>query len=121
MTEKEKAIQNYMKSLDISREEAEQLYLDDIEDYIGEEGEAMEAAAKKVQHREKAAAPRKNNKPKERKIDLEKKSLFDMVKNFLAGQTSISDVLTKTETEISFNYNDSHYTWKLTKHRPPKK
>ena len=48
MTEKEKQIQNYMKNLQISREEAEQLWEDDQEDFIGEEGEAMTEKAKAV-------------------------------------------------------------------------
>ena len=39
--EKEKQILQYMSSLEISREEAEQLYEDDLEDYIGEDGEEM--------------------------------------------------------------------------------
>ena len=38
---KEQQIENYMKSLQISRAEAEQLYEDDKEDFIGEEGEEM--------------------------------------------------------------------------------
>lgn len=36
-SEKEKAILDYMKKLDISREEAEQLFEDDENDFIGEE------------------------------------------------------------------------------------
>ena len=119
--DKEKTIQNYMKSLQISREEAEQLYLDDLNDFIGEEGEKMQASAKQFQHREKSDKPRQNTKPKERKIDADKKTLFDMVHQFLQKNKALKDITTKTETEITFSYKDSIYTWKLTKHRTKNK
>ena len=44
---KEETIKKYMTSLKISRAEAEQLFEDDAEDFIGEEGEEMTAKAKK--------------------------------------------------------------------------
>ena len=46
--DKEKQILSYMKSLKISREEAEQLWEDDQADYIGEEGEEMTKKAKEI-------------------------------------------------------------------------
>ena len=49
--DKEKIIKDYMKKLGISREEAEQLYEDDLEDFIGEEGEAMTEKAKAIKIR----------------------------------------------------------------------
>ena len=119
--DKEKTIQNYMKSLQISREEAEQLYLDDLNDFIGEEGEQMQAAAKQFRHQEKSDKPRQSTKPKERKIDADKKELFDMVHEFLQKDKVLKDITTKTETEITFSYKNSIYTWKLTKHRKNKK
>ena len=78
MTEKEKQIQNYMKNLQISREEAEQLWEDDQEDFIGEEGEAMTEKAKAVKRYEKGDKPRAKEK-KERKIDENKKYLLDFL------------------------------------------
>lgn len=120
--DKEKIIQNYMKNLDISREEAEQLFEDDANDFIGEDGEEMQKNAKKTQHREKSTATRKKI-IKERKIDPDKKHLFDMFRALAEGMElneKITDVTTKTETEISFTYNNAVYTWKLTKHRAPK-
>ena len=52
--DKEKQILSYMKSLKISREEAEQLWEDDQADYIGEEGEEMTKKAKEIKRYEKS-------------------------------------------------------------------
>jgi F0F1-type ATP synthase membrane subunit b/b' len=55
-----------------------------------------------------------------RKVDNEKGELLNQVKTLLEDLGA--EVLNmKTETEVEFLYNSSHYTFKLTKHRPPKK
>lgn len=111
-----------MEKLHISREEAEQLFEDDSHDFIGEDGEKMTANANANQHREKSGNKRQPT-IKKRKIDADKKHLFDMVKALLTGMElndKITDVIAKTETEINFKYNDACYTWKLTKHKNPK-
>ena len=72
--DKEKQILSYMKSLKISREEAEQLWEDDQADYIGEEGEEMTKKAKEIKRYEKSNET-KERKPKERKVDTEKLDL----------------------------------------------
>lgn len=114
---KEQQIENYMKSLKISREEAEQLWEDDQEDFIGEEGEEMTRKAKEVKRYEKGDKPRAKAK-KERKIDENKKYLLDIVHKALEPFVKITEI--KTETEIKFVHNDEEYTVKLTKHRPKK-
>lgn len=118
MSEKEKQILLYMKQLDISREEAEQLWEDDQEDYIGEEGEEMTKKAKEIKRYEKAEKPSKPRAKKERKIDENKKLILDKLHKTLEAFVKITNV--KTETEINFVYNDEKYTLKLTKHRPKK-
>jgi transcription antitermination factor NusG len=116
---REQQIEQYMKSLKISREEAEQLYEDDQADFIGEEGEEMTSKAKEIRRYEKADE-KKVRKPRERKVDEEKGRLLRNIKGLLEGLgADITSV--KTETEISFNFNGSQYSVKLTKHRPPKK
>ena len=120
---KEETIKRYMEHLNISYEEAVQLYEDDKNDFIGDEGEEMQTKAKQTQHREKADTPNKKRTSKERKIDPDKKYLFDMTYNFLSGlelNETIIGIAAKTETEITFTYKGAEYTWKLTKHRPPK-
>ena len=114
---KEQQIENYMKSLQISRAEAEQLYEDDKEDFIGEEGEEMTKKAKEVRRYEKADKP-KTKKTKERKIDETKGYLLNLIRETLAPLVNITEI--KTETEISFVYNDESYSLKLTKHRAKK-
>lgn len=114
---KEQEILNYMRSLQISREEAEQLWEDDQEDFIGEEGEEMTKKAKEVKRYEKADKPTSKSK-KERKIDENKKLILGRLHKTLETFVKITNV--KTETEISFVYNDEEYTLKLTKHRKGK-
>ena len=70
--DKEKIINDYMKKLGISREEAEQLYEDDLEDFIGEEGEAMTEKAKAIKIRGDGEEKKKKS-TKERKVDEAKK------------------------------------------------
>lgn len=114
---KEQEIQKNMKVLGISREEAEQLWEDDQNDFIGEEGEEMTRKAKEVKRYEKGDKPRAKAK-KERKVDENKKLILDKLHKALETFVKITNV--KTETEISFMYNDEEYTLKLTKHRPKK-
>ena len=114
---KEQQILNYMKSLQISRAEAEQLWEDDKEDFIGEEGEEMTQKAKQVKRYEQADKP-KEKKKKERKVDETKALILGKLHKTLETFVKITNV--KTETEISFVYNDEEYTLKLTKHRKGK-
>lgn len=114
---KEETIQKYMASLKISRAEAEQLFEDDAEDFIGEEGEEMTAKAKKNGTIEREV--KKKRPPRERKVDAEKGYILNCIKG-LVEQIGGVDTSVKTETELSFVYNDNKYTLKLTKHRPPK-
>ena len=115
--DKEKIIKDYMKKLGISREEAEQLYEDDLEDFIGEEGEAMTEKAKAIKIRGDGEEKKKKS-TKERKVDEAKKEILGRLHKSLDTFVKITNV--KTETEISFVYNDENYTLKLTKHRPKK-
>lgn len=117
MTEKEKEIQKFMNLFKISREEAEQLWEDDQNDFIGEEGEEMTKKAKEVKRYEKSDKPKAKAK-KERKVDEEKKYLLGILHKALEPLVEITNV--KTETEISFVHNDEKYTIKLTKHRKEK-
>ena len=114
---KEQQILHYMKSLQISRAEAEQLWEDDKEDFIGEEGEEMTQKAKQVKRYEQADKSKEKPK-KERKVDETKALILGKLHKTLETFVKITNV--KTETEISFVYNDEEYTLKLTKHRPKK-
>jgi hypothetical protein len=115
---KQEQIEKYMKSLGISKEEAEQLWEDDQEDFIGEEGEEMTKKAKEIKRYEKAEKPKGERKPKERQIDFPKQFLLKLCLNGL-GET-VQNPTVKTETEINFSYGGEDYTLKLTRHRKKK-
>lgn len=114
MTEKEKAIKNYMEKLNINREDAEQLWEDDQADYIGEEGEKMTENAKELRRYEKGKTSRKKM-TKERKVDTVKKHLFDLVINGIAEE--VEQIERHNEVSIAFVYNNENYSLKLTRHR----
>lgn len=118
MTEKEKQIENYMQKLGLSYEMALQLWEDDQEDFIGEEGEEMTKKAKEIKRYEKGETSKRKKSSKERKVDENKKYILDKLHKALEEFVTITNV--KTETEISFVHNDENYTLKLTKHRKGK-
>lgn len=121
--DKEKAIQNYMKSLGISREEAEQLWEDDQADYIGEDGEQMTEKAKEIRRYEQSAE-KKTRKPREKKIDQEKVAIVDFIYSEMLNSDYIDfkEITVKNEQkEITFRVGENEYSLTLTKHRPPKK
>ena len=116
-SEKEKAILDYMKKLDISREEAEQLFEDDENDFIGEDGEQMTEQAKKIGRHYEQKGERK--KPtRERKIDEDKFKHRECVQ--FGIEEIVQNLQIKTENECSFSYNGCEYSLKIIKHRPKK-
>ena len=101
----EKLIQEIMKDLECSREDAEEVA-------------KMEIKAKGLKRYEQAEKPRKKAE-RERKVDQDKKEIIDELVaciNKNIGQV----VEVKTETEIKMVYADNEYTVKLIKHRPKK-
>lgn len=122
---KDEIIKQYMESLQISIEEATQLWEDDQEDYIGEDGEEMTTKAKSIKRYEQSAEPRKERKPREIKKDEEKLSIVSELKNFLsdlAEKTTLENVqVINDQKEITFQIGANEYSVTLTKHRPPKK
>ena len=116
--EKEKSILNYMQTLSLTREEAEQLWNDDNSDELLPEQQELEEKAKKNLKRQYEINPDKVRKKveKERKINLTKKMLLENFAETLEC-LNITDYTTFTETEIDFKYNDKTYTLKLTEHK----
>ena len=118
MTEKEKAIENYMKTLSLTREEAEQLWEDDNSDEMLPEVAELTEKAKKNLKRQYEINPDKKRKAstKERKVNTTKKFLLEkFIETF--KDLDITEYKTFTETEIDFKYNDKTYTLKLTEHK----
>ena len=111
-------IEKNMKALEISRNEAIEMWLDD-NDYIeNEEAEALTEKAKVIKRYETSDKPRKKV-TKERKVDEEKKHLINILVTALGDE--VRNISVKNEAEISFLCNENSYTIKLVKHRPPKK
>ena len=121
---KEEKILDFMVKLKISREEAEQLFEDDLENYIGEEGELMTEKAKDLRRYEKADKPKERKKrevkPDKDKIDIIE-LLFDLLK-YEIYYLSIEEIIVKNpQKEITFKLNGCEYSLNLVKHRSPKK
>ena len=125
---REQQIENYMKSLQISRTEAEQLFEDDQADFIGEEGEEMTKKAKEVRRYEQADKP-KSKKKREVKLDEMKIEIIKFLENAMDGrhrfieedEWDFENVIVKNpQKEITFVINGCEYSLNLVKHRPPK-
>lgn len=118
--EKQAKLTKLMQTLNISKEEAEEIIQEDEEIDRGaklhELPEELKAGAKKARQADRKTPAKVN---RERKVDKEKKFLLELLQAPLqnAGATALE---MKTETEISFAFGDNRYTLKLTKHRPPK-
>jgi len=78
----------------------------------------MEIKANGIKRYEKSDKPRKKS-IKERKVDETKKKILLAIKVLVEGMgADVTNV--KTETEITFNFNDEKYSIKLIKHRKKK-
>ena len=113
MTEKEKTIQKYMKNLDLSREEAEQMWLDEQEDNLPELTADQKAVEKEMRQadRKKESTPRK----RERKADDDKRFLIGKINDALHLYACASVV--NSEREIEIIYKGNRYRLTLSKPR----
>lgn len=112
-------IKKLMTSLDIPKDEAIEVWLDDNNYTDNEEAEAMTQKAKANRRYEKSDAPRKKT-VRERKVDAEKGGLLTAIKTAVETFGGVVSSV-KNEAEFSFTFNGNSYTVKLVKHRPPKK
>lgn len=126
MNEREKMIQHFMKKLKCSREDAEKIWQDDLDDNFPELTTEQRKVEKEMRQadRKKETAPRK----RERKPDNDKRFLID---NFVWSLTTDEEtngdnvnaenvIITKPEREIEFDYNGNHYRLVLMKPRKEK-
>ena len=115
--DKEQTIQHYMRSLDISREEAEQLWQDEQDDNLPELTTEQKAVVKEMTQadRKKETTKRK----RERKPDADKREIISVLDDALCDL--VDDVtVTNPEREIEFIYNDIKYRLTLMKPRKEK-
>lgn len=116
----------YMHNLNISREEAIALIRDEEEDNLPE----LTSEQKKVEKEMRQADRKKETAPRKRecKPDNDKRFLIDTFVWALTTDEETSGdnvnaenvVITKSEREIEFDYNGSHYRLTLAKPRKEK-
>ena len=114
-------IDEYVEKLDISIFEACKLILEEsgkIEE-SEETTKAIKEAEKNAPRRYEKSGNRKKTE-KVRKVDETKLMFLDEVSALVEDLGAVV-INRKTETETTFTYEGATYTFKLTKHRPPKK
>ena len=128
MTPDEKWIKSTMKALDLTREEAIEMWMDD---HVIDQGKAKDfdldpEKQKIVKEMTKAGgkARAKETKPRERKPNDEKREIIQDLNDFLVNscQDYINLVeIVNVEREITFKIGENAYSLTLTCHRKPKK
>ena len=114
-------IDEYVEKLDISIFEACDLILEEVGkvEETEETKKAIKEAEKNAPRRYEKTGERKKA-VKVRKVDETKGFLLRNVKTLIEGLGANATEI-KTETELKFDFDGASYTFKLTKHRPPKK
>lgn len=126
MDDRTKMVALYMKKLGISKEEAEQMYQDEMEDNLPELTSEQKKVEKEMRQadRKKEIAPRK----RERKPDNDKRFLIDtFVWALTTDEETNGDnanaenvIVINPEREIEFVYNGNRYRLTLAKPRKEK-
>ena len=124
----EKWIQSTMKALDLTREEAIEMWIDDhdIDQGKAKDFDLDPEKQKVVKEMTKAGgkARAKETKPRERKPNDEKRTIIQDLNDFLVNncQDYINLVeIVNVEREITFKIGENAYSLTLTCHRKPKK
>ena len=124
----EKWIQSTMKALDLMREEAIEMWMDDhdIDQGKAKDFDLDPEKQKVVKEMTKAGgkARAKETKPRERKPNDEKRTIIQDLNDFLVNscQDYINLVeIVNVEREITFKIGENAYSLTLTCHRKPKK
>ena len=124
----EKWIKSTMKALDLTREEAIEMWTDDhdIDQGKAKDFDLDPEKQKIVKEMTKAGgkARAKETKPRERKPNDEKREIIKYLNDFLVNncQNYINSVeIANIEREITFKIGENDYSLTLTCHRKPKK
>ena len=124
----EKWIKSTMKALDLTREEAIEMWMDDhdIDQGKAKDFDLDPEKQKVVKEMTKAGgkARSKETKPRERKPNDEKRTIIQDLNDFLVNncQDYINLVeIVNIEREITFKIGENAYSLTLTCHRKPKK
>lgn len=112
-------IENLMKNLDCSEEEAIDVWASDNGFEENEEQNELDAKASKVRVNKNASGERKERKPRPpRKANEEKRDIINYLSAHLFLDTGFQNVTTvNPEREITFNVGDNEYSITLICHR----
>lgn len=116
-------IEKSVKVLQISKDEAIQLWLEDNNFCENEEVEQLTKKAKEnkaVQHGAVNASKKRVSAKRERKPDIEKEEIIEKLTNFLMSIGIDANIINKSKI-IQFNIGTNHYKLDLIKQRQPKK
>jgi hypothetical protein len=124
----DKDLDNFQKTLDISREEAIEMWLDDNDYTTNATVEELTEKAKKNRisatiHGAKAEnADKKAKKPREKKENPLKRQIIDAIFSGIINniKTDGEVIITNAEKYIDFNVNGLEFTVNLVQHRPKK-
>lgn len=110
-------VRKNQREFDLSEEDAVRMFFEDWE-YIPAGSKVKIERVKDIQTKKEYAKSDKPRKAstKERKVDETKKRFLNGFRIYLEG-CGCEIVNLKTETELTFKFEDEQYTVKLTKHR----
>ena len=117
-------IQNFMKSLDLTKEEAIQMWLEDNDYEVNEEQAELDAKAKKVKIDHGASAvdkTKKEKKPRPKVASDEKKELFDEIFSNLSDIYGQNARIEKENKLIIVQIGEKTFKIDLIEQRKPKK
>ena len=117
-------IQKFMKSLDLSKEDAVQMWLEDNDYEVNEEQAELDAKAKKVKIDHGASAVdkiQKEKKPRPKVASDEKKELFDEIFSNLSDVYGQNTRIEKENKLIIVQIGEKTFKIDLIEQRKPKK
>lgn len=123
----DKEVENSMKLLELTKEEAIQLWLEDNDYLVNEELEELDAKAKKVKidHGAQATKPRKKSeKPRTVKVSDAKKEFFSQLSQFLTDFSAENDAnctILKENKLFQVEFGGEIFKLDLIQQRKPKK
>lgn len=116
--DKDKQIKQYMEKLQLSREEAEELWLADNGLAENEEQTALDEKAKKVKVDRGADVKERNRKPREIKVSNAKKEIFGAILSTFSGAYNVKVVKENKVLEIEIDGKTIKID--IIEHRKPK-
>lgn len=105
--------------LQLNEQDACLMLVDDRENFIGAEGEAMEKKAKTLKRRNERDAGKRNaiSDHKTYKVGDEKVEVFGAIQRAIESLDSVEIAEIKTQTKIRFKFKDKLFTASLTQNK----